>query len=197
MNMWKQLSLAKTGCYYTLSELSSVEPLPYMDLALKYILVLFITCSCKCHCKQTMFLSQSWRCKAKRDWGHNKWGCCKCLWLFQKLNRHQWTRGPLKQTADATGVWCASIKIGLMMNSSIHSQSSFFVKRFFSELWRLNSCLKLQKTIPDYYFYSNNWYNRASVHIIRTVILNWHVTHGWLLRSRRCRIWSMMKVCYW
>ena len=134
--------------------------------------------------------------QSKRDWGHNKWGCCKCLWLFQKLNRHQWTRGPLKQTADATVVSRASIKIVLMMNSFVHSHS-FFVKRFFSELWWLNSCLKLQKTIHDYYFYSNNWYNRASVHIIRTVILNWHLTQGWLLRSRRCRIWSMMKVCYW
>ena len=29
---------------------------------------------------------------------------------FEKLNRHQWTQGPLKQTTDATGVSRASIK---------------------------------------------------------------------------------------
>ena len=30
--------------------------------------------------------------------------------------------------------------------------SVFFLKRFFSKLWWLYSCLKLQKTRPDYYF---------------------------------------------
>ena len=31
-------------------------------------------------------------------------------------------------------------------------KSSFFIKIFFSEPQWLNSCLKLQKTIPDYFF---------------------------------------------
>ena len=41
-----------------------------------------------------------------------------------------------------------------------------------------DSWLKLQKTISHYYFNSNNCYNRTSVHIIRTVIVNNHVTHS-------------------
>ena len=84
---------------------------------------------------------------------------------------------------------------------SRHSQS-YFVKRSFSEPWWFYSCLKSQKTIPDYYFNNNNCYNRTSVHIIRTVILNCHLTHGWLLKVKesviqRCGIWSLTKVCHW
>ena len=37
-------------------------------------------------------------------------------------------------------------------STSRHSQSSFFIKSFFSEPRWLNSCFKLQKTIPDYFF---------------------------------------------
>ena len=29
---------------------------------------------------------------------------------FEEINRRQWTQGPFKQTADATGDSCASIK---------------------------------------------------------------------------------------
>ena len=94
---------------------------------------------------------------------------------------------------------CEDAKGKRLMNSSRHSQSSFFVKRFFSVSHWLYSCLKSQKTIPDYYFNSSNCYNRTSDHIIRTIILNCHVTHGWLLKVkrviRRCWIWSMTKMC--
>ena len=91
--------------------------------------------------------------------------------------------------------------IVLMTISSKHSQSSFFVKRFFSKPWWLYSCLKSQKTIPGYYF-NSNFYNIAFVHIIRIVISNCHVTDGWLLKAKiiftqKCAIWSMWKVCHW
>ena len=52
----------------------------------------------------------------------------------EELNRCKWTHGSLKKTADATRVSHTRIKrlqIVLMTNSSRHSQSSFFVKRFF------------------------------------------------------------------
>ena len=55
---------------------------------------------------------------------------------LEELNRYKRTQASLKQTSDATVVSCTSMKsllIVLMMNSSSHSQSSFFVKRFFSE----------------------------------------------------------------
>ena len=57
-------------------------------------------------------------------------------------------------------------------------KSSFFIIIFFSEPQWLNSCLKLQKTIPDYFFYNNNSHNRTFVHVIRIVIFNFIVTHG-------------------
>ena len=70
-------------------------------------------------------------------------------------------------------------RIALMTNSSRHSQSSFFIKSSFSEpRWPI-AALNHKKTF--YYFNNNNCYvcyNRSSVHIIRTVILNIHVTHG-------------------
>ena len=127
----------------------------YMYLALKYILVLFIICSCECHVNRPHFLSCSWRCKGKKDWGHKKGGCCECLWLFQETQQTS-----MDSRTSYINCWyhkslCASIKIVLMTNISMHSQSSSFVKRFFSELWWLYSCLKLQKTRPDYYFNNN------------------------------------------
>ena len=57
----------------------------------------------------------------------------------------------------------------LLMPQEFHVPASF-VKRVFLEPRRLYSCLKSQKTISDYYFNSNNCYNRTFVHIIRTVI---------------------------
>ena len=87
MNTWQQLSLTKSWCYYTLSVLSSVEPSSYMDLVLKYILVLFITYSRECHVNRPCFLSCSWRCKEKRDWGHKQ---RRLLWISMTISR-KWT----------------------------------------------------------------------------------------------------------
>ena len=49
-----------------------------------------------------------------------------------------------------------------------HSQSSFFVKTFFSEPRGGFIVAFIHK--PGYYFNNNNCYNRSPVHIIRTVI---------------------------
>ena len=64
-----------------------------------------------------------------------------------------------------------------LMPQEFHVLASFFVKSFFLEPRWLYSCLKPQKTIHDY-FKNNNCYNGAFVHIIRTIILNCHVTKG-------------------
>ena len=99
---------------------------------------------------------------------------------FEELNRCKRTHGSLKRTAVSTGVSRTSMKrlwIVLMTNSSRNSQSSFFIKRFFSEPRWLYSCLKSQKIILDYYF-NKNCYNETFVHTIRAVILNCHMTNG-------------------
>ena len=111
----------------------------------------------------------------------------------EELNRCKWTHGSLKKTADATRVSHTRIKrlqIVLMTNSSRHSQSSFFVKRFFSEPQWLCSCLKWQKTILDYYFNNNNDYDGTSVHIIRTLLLNCHVIHSRLVFIKSSKVCS-------
>ena len=76
-----------------------------------------------------------------------------------------------------------------------------FVKRFFSEPRCLYSCIKLQKTISDYYFIGNNYCNRTSVNIIKTYFElprdMWLTSHGekcyskvWNLRYAIENIWS-------
>ena len=91
---------------------------------------------------------------------------------FEEIHRCQRTQGSLKE---------------LLMPQEFHLPASrgyrkrkltLFIKRFFSEPRWLYSCLKSQKTKSDYYFNSNNYYNRTSIHIIKTVILNHHVTHS-------------------
>ena len=44
----------------------------YMQLVLKYILILFITCLHECHVNTPCSLSCSWRCQRGRDWGHKQ-----------------------------------------------------------------------------------------------------------------------------
>ena len=67
-------------------------------------------------------------------------------------------------------------QIALITNSSRHSQSSSLVKFFSEPHWLIAALITKDK--PDYYFNNNYCYNKTSVHIIRTVILNCHVTHG-------------------
>ena len=66
-------------------------------------------------------------------------------------------------------------------SSHKHSQSFFLVKRFFQGLGD-----KSQKTLPDYYFDNNNSYNGASVHIVRSVILNCHMTPFLKVKNVTC-----------
>ena len=81
-----------------------------MHLSLKYILVIFITCSCECHVNRSHFLSCSWRCKRKRDWGHKQ---RRLLWMSTTISKTQQTSmdwRTSKKTSDATTVSCARIR---------------------------------------------------------------------------------------
>ena len=42
------------------------------------------------------------------------------------------------------------------------------IKRLFQNHGGFITALNFEKTIPDYYFNSNNCYNRTSIHIIRS-----------------------------
>ena len=117
----------------------------YMQLALKYILILFIICSCGCHHEHTTFSLMFMKMpNGKRLRSQRKEVVANVYDYFEELNRHKQAKGSLKWTSDPIGLSCTSIKrlIILMMNSSRHFQSSFFVKSFFQSLYR---CLKLQK----------------------------------------------------
>ena len=125
----------------------------YMHLVLKYIFILFITCSREapnkghiehtkfCHamlmsCKQTTFCEDT---KGKETEVTTKEVVANVYDYFKELNRCQQTQGPLKRIADITGVSCASIKrlqkekVDRFGGAAFPTHSSFFVKRFFSE----------------------------------------------------------------
>ena len=126
-------------------------------------------------CKQTMFFSVHEDTKGKETEVTN---------YFKELNRCQWTQRPLKRTADATGVSCTSIKRLrkeklTLVELLFLTQSSFFVKRFFSEPWWFIVALNCKRQyLIIILICSNNCYNRTSVHIIRTVILKCHTAEG-------------------
>ena len=75
--------------------------------------------------------------------------------------------------------------IVLMTNSSIYSHIYIpsLLKSFFQNFGGfiasyLGGFIAALKIIPGYYFNNNNCYNRTSLYIIRTIILNCHVTDG-------------------
>ena len=134
----------------------------FIHFALKYILILFITFSRECHAK-TENTTCSLRCEGKRLRSQTKEVVANVYEYFKEIHRCRRTQGSLKE---------------LLMPREFHVPASrvyrkrklrLFVKRFFSEPQWLYSCLKSQKTKYDYYFNSYNYYNRTSVHIIKTV----------------------------
>ena len=141
----------------------------YTQLALKHILIIFITSSRECHANTPCFLYMP---TGKSVRAQTKEVVVNVYEYFEELGRRKRTEGSLKGTSDATKLSRTSIKrlrinlIVLMTISCRHSQSSFFVERFFSKPWWLYSCLKSQKTIPGYYF--NNCYKIRSVYSTRT-----------------------------
>ena len=157
-----------------------------MQLALKYILMIFIIVHVnvmQTHHISLVFVKMPRRKRLRsqtKEAVANVYVCNNC----------KQTQGSLKWTADATVVSRTSIKriqinlIVLITNSSRHSQFSFFIRKFFSVPQWFYSCLKLQQTILDYYFNNNNCNNRTFVHIIRTEILNYCITNGWLLNVK-------------
>ena len=153
-----------------------------MHLVLKYILILFITCSRECHANRPHFLVFVKIQRGKRLRSQTKEVVGNVY--FKELNRHQQTQGPLKRAADATGDSCASIKrlwkrkltlLELLFQLSLPS----LFKRFFSEPWWFIVALNCKRQyLIIILIYSNNCYNITSAYIIRTVILKCHVTHG-------------------
>ena len=122
--------------------------------------MLFIICLCECHVNTLVFVKMTKGMTLRSQTKEVVPNVYDCL---EELNKCKRTQKSLKRTADATLVSCTSMKrllIVLMTNSSSHSQSSFFVKRFFQNHGGyIASCLKFQKTILDYYFNNNNCYN--------------------------------------
>ena len=96
----------------------------FIHLALKYILILFITLSRECYANRHVFPRVREDTKAKRLRLQTKEVVANFYDYFEELHRHQCIQGPLKRTADAT-------------------VPASFVKRFFIEPWPLYSCLKL------------------------------------------------------
>ena len=129
----------------------------YMQLVLKCILIVFIICLPHKLCFSRVHEDTNWK-ETKVSW---------CYRSF-KYQHKEATK------SDTWHCWSCFFKLIVTTNSFRHSQSSIFVKRFFSERQWLYSCLKSQKTIPDYYFYNEISHNRTYVHIIRTVILICH-----------------------
>ena len=72
---------------------------------------------------------------------------------FEELGRRKRTEGSLKRTCDATGLLCSSIK---KIQKEKVDTAFLFCQKVFSKPWWLYSCTKSQKTIPGYYFNSNN-----------------------------------------
>ena len=99
----------------------------YMQLVVKYILILFIICLRVCHVNTPCFLSCLWRCKGEKNWDHKQ---RRSLWMSMTISRNS---AGIKRLKD---LWNEHMMIqinliALMTNSSRHSQSSFFVKRVF------------------------------------------------------------------
>ena len=86
----------------------------YILLALKCILIVFIICSCESHASTPRFFTFSLVLvkmpTGKRLKSQTKEVVLNVNDYFEELNRYKQTQRPLKQTADATGVSCTSIK---------------------------------------------------------------------------------------
>ena len=129
----------------------------HMQLALKYILILFIICSRECHASRPRFLMCSWNAKGKRLRSQTKEVVSNVYDYFEEVSRRQRTQGALKRTADATGV--SRTRIKRLRKQKVDTGGAAFsipTKRYRVSRRLLvddYSCLKSQKTISDYYYF--------------------------------------------
>ena len=139
-----------------------------------YIHYLFMWMSCEHTTFSLIFVNMP----TGRDWERKQ---RRLLWMSMNILRNFAGMNKLK---DLWNEPLILIRINLIVLMTISSRHSVFLlcRKVFSKQWWLYSCLKSQKTIPGYIF-NNNCYNIPFVHI-RIVILNCHVTDGWLLKAK-------------
>ena len=132
----------------------------HMQLALKYILILFVICSRECHASRPHFSCAPEMQREKRLRSQTKEVVSNVYDYFEEVSRHQRTQEVLKRTTDATEVSCTSIKRlrkeKVDTGGGCGAAFSTPTKRYrvsTSLLVDDYSCLKSQKTIPDYYYF--------------------------------------------
>ena len=155
----------------------------YTQLALKHILIIFIICSRECHVNTPRFLSCLWTCQLERDWERKQ---RRLLWMSMNILRNLAGVNRLKD------LWNEPLMLqnfhvpasrGYGRRNLAHISVFLLCRKVFQNHGGFIAASNHKKTIPGYYF-NNNCYNIPFVHIIRIVILNCHVTDGWLLKVK-------------
>ena len=109
----------------------------------------------------------------------DKGGFCACLWLCQGTQQVQtYSRNSLKNS------WCHRTFMCQHQEATERESLPSLLKSFFQNHSVLIVALNCKRQYLIIIFYNNNSHNRTFVHVIRIVIFNFIVTHGWLLEMK-------------